>query len=169
MLDGALRSGMRTVEGIAGMRPFSDVGRLGAEMGRFAPGRPGLAWFVEWEGHPSVLHLADGVHGGTPESELKEIASTCKPDVLVIQVDGQDLQPLVRAVRILTPETVLLYRSRDPYASPRRARTLPISSFVAALEEGAPDVEVLVLQPGDAFVLEPIELDLTEEKPQEPK
>lgn len=171
VLDGALRTGMRTFEGIAGTRPFREVGRLGAEFGRIVPGRPGLGWFIEWEGYPSVLHLADGIHGGTPERDLQEIASNCKPDVLVAQVDGMDLQPIVRAARILTPETIILYRSRDPYASARQGRTLPIRSFVEALAEGAPDVEVVVLQPGDSFVLDPIELELaaSEETAEEPR
>jgi hypothetical protein len=167
LVDTAFRTGMRTMETVAGMRPFRGAGEvgsaLGSQLGRMVPGRPGLGYLIEWEGYPTILHLADGVSGGTSEAELRDIASVAHPGLLIAQVDGMDVQPIVRAARVLEPDTILLYRSRDPYASGRAARTLPVSSFVGALEEGAPDVEIDVMQAGDAFVLDPADPELRPE------
>jgi hypothetical protein len=167
LVDTALRTGLRTMETVAGMRPFRGAGEvgsaLGSELGRMVPGRPGLGYYIEWDNHPTILHLADGLSGGTSEADLRDIAEVVHPGVLIAQVDGMDVHPIVRAARVLEPNTILLYRSRDPYASGRAARTLPMSSFVSALEEGAPEVGVEVMQDGDAFVLDPNEAEAAPE------
>jgi hypothetical protein len=72
-----------------------------------------------------------------------------------------DVEPVVRAVRTLNPKTVLLYRSRDPYAEGRRGQTLPINSFVGAIEEGAANVEALHMRKHDTYILEPLSASKT--------
>lgn len=137
------------------LRSFDRVNdMLGIDVTRVARGRSGLGFFFEIEGYPSVLHLADGVHAMTQDDDLEDIAEVCKPDVLVVQAEGTDVEPVVRAARILEPKTVLLYRARDPYAQGRRAQTLPVGSFIAAIEEGASSSEALHLRKGDTFLLE---------------
>jgi L-ascorbate metabolism protein UlaG (beta-lactamase superfamily) len=127
---------------------------LGVDVTRVASGRSGLGFLFEIEGHPSLLHLADGVHAMTQDDDLEEMAEVCKPDILVVQAEGADVEPVVRAARILEPKTVLLYRARDPYAQGRRSQTLPVGSFLAAIEEGASQSEALHLRKGDSFLLE---------------
>ncbi len=159
LLDDGVRNVTRVVDGFGVIRRPRSLGRvgdlLGLDMGRLVGGRPGLGYLIEIDGYPSVLHLADGVHLTTEEEDLEEMAEVQRPDVAIVHVGGSDVEPLVRAVRILEPRTLLLYRSRDPYAAGRRERTLPMSSFVGAVEEDAPDTDVIHLRPGDAFVLEP--------------
>lgn len=127
---------------------------LGVDVTRVGRGRAGLGFFLELEGYPSVLHLADGVHAMTSDDELEDIAEVCEPGILIMQADGTDVEPVVRATRILEPKTVLLYRARDPYAQGRRGQTLPVGNFLSAIEEGAPECEALHLRKGDSYVLE---------------
>jgi len=127
---------------------------FGVDVARVGRGRAGLGFFLELEGYPSVLHLADGVHAMTSDEDLEDIAEVCEPGILIMQADGTDVEPVVRATRILEPKTVLLYRARDPYAQGRRGQTLPVGNFLAAIEEGAPDCEALHLRKGDSYVLE---------------
>lgn len=157
LIDDGLRNVTRALDGVAVIQQPRSLGRVGemvgVDVGSIGGGRPGLAYLFEIDGYPNVLHLADGVHGGMDEEDLEDIADVAAPEVLIAHVGGRDVEPLVRAVRILEPATVLLYRSRDPYAAGRRSRTLPMSSFVGALEEDAPDTEVFHLRQGDSYVL----------------
>ncbi len=138
--------------------PNCPVSRMGevfnVDLQRFTGGRPGLGYLFELEGYVSVMHLADGIHDGTDDDDLEDIADLSEPDVLVLHVGGRDIAPYVRAVRTLAPRTVLLYRSRDPYTTGRRGQTVPMSQFVGAIEEDAPRTEVIHLRKGDAFVLD---------------
>jgi L-ascorbate metabolism protein UlaG (beta-lactamase superfamily) len=158
MLESTLQRTSRTLGGLAPVSQLRSLDRvndmLGLDVSRIARGRPGLGYLFELEGHPSLLHLADGVHAGTSEDDLEEVADVCAPDVVVVQVEGMDVEPLVRAVRILGPKTVLLFRARDPYAAGRRGQTLPVGSFISAIEEGASDCEALHLKNGDTFILD---------------
>jgi L-ascorbate metabolism protein UlaG (beta-lactamase superfamily) len=149
----------RAVEGVTSIaRPPKSMGRmgdmLGVDVGGLTGGRPGLGFLFEFEGFPTLMHLADGVHAGTTDDDFEDIADICEPDVVVMHVQGMDVEPVVRAVRALSPKTVLLYRSRDPYAEGRRGQTLPISSFVGAIEEGAPGCEALHMRKRDTYILE---------------
>ncbi len=165
LLDGALPmfdSGLNTFTRMLGnigtvQRPRSmdRVGDMfGVDLGEITGGRPGIGFIVEIEGFRSVMHLADGVHEGTSEDDFDDIADVCEPDVLILHATGMDVGPVVRAARALNPKTVLLYRARDPYRAGRRTQTLPITSFIGAVEEGASGCEALQLADGDTYVLE---------------
>lgn len=155
MLEGTARRTMKTFGGAASsLGPLDRFSELaGMDAMRMGRGRAGLGFLFEIEGYPSVLHLADGVHRFTRQGDLEEIAELCTPDILVMQCAGKDLEPAVRAVRALGPKTVIFYRANDPYAT-GRGETLPAGSFIAAVEEGAPECEALLLRPGDNYVLE---------------
>lgn len=158
-LDQSISQATRAVESVGSMtRPPKSMGRVGdmfgVDVGSITGGRPGLGFLFEFEGFPSLMHLADGVHAGTTDDDLEDIADLCEPDVLVMHVQGMDVEPVVRAARILNPKTVLLYRSRDPYAEGRRGQTLPINSFVGAIEEGAHGCEALHMRKRDTYILE---------------
>lgn len=157
LFDNGFRNAARMFEGVSSIgqpRAFGRVGdMLGVDVGQITGGRPGLGFLFELQGFPSLMHLADGVHAGTSDDDFDDIADVCEPDVLVMHVAGMDVEPVVRAVRALRPKTVLLYRSRDPYAAGRRGQTLPISSFIGAIEEGAAGTEVLHMRKGDAYIL----------------
>lgn len=160
MLNNGMSMGRSTLGNMSNLGQPKAVGKMGdlfgVDVGRITGGRPGLGFFIEIKDYPSILHLADGVHGMTSEEDLRDIADVCEPEVLIMQVDGMDVEPMVRASRIFRPKTVLLYRARDPYASGRRGQTLPVGSFIAAIEEGAPDSEPMHLRNGDSYVLERI-------------
>lgn len=160
LLENGMRTGRRAVKDVAGMGRNRMLGRaqdlLGMNLGRLGQGRPGTGFLVEADGYPSLLHLADGIHRGTSEDELRDIAEVAKPDVLLANIDGPSVQPLVRAIRILAPRTLLVYRSRDPYGEDRRNPTPPARAFMDAVAEDAPDCEVVLLRKGDAWVLEPL-------------
>ena len=158
-LDQGLSQASRAFEGLGAMaRPPKSMGRVGdmfgVDVGSITGGRPGIGYLFELDGFPSLMHLADGVHAGTTDDDLEDLADVCEPDVLVMHVQGMDVEPIVRAVRTLNPKTVLLYRSRDPYAEGRRGQTLPINSFVGAIEEGAAGCEVLHMRKRDTYMLE---------------
>jgi L-ascorbate metabolism protein UlaG (beta-lactamase superfamily) len=157
LFDNGMRNATRLLQGVTSIgqpRAFGRVGdMLGVDVGQITGGRPGLGFLFELDGFPSLMHLADGVHAATSDDDLDDIADVAEPDVLVMHVSGMDVEPVVRAVRTLRPKTVLLYRSRDPYAAGRRGQTLPISSFIGAIEEGAPGTEALHMRKGDAYIL----------------
>jgi L-ascorbate metabolism protein UlaG (beta-lactamase superfamily) len=166
MVDMGLANASRMLATLTALgRPTRSMGRvgdvLGVDVGQLTGGRPGLGYLFELEGFPSVMHLADGVHGGTSEDDLEDIADICEPNVLLLHVQGMDVEPVVRAVRALHPKTVVLYRSRDPYAEGRRGQTLPINAFVGAVEEGAANVEALHMRKQDTYVLEPLSASKT--------
>ncbi len=158
LFDQGLSQATRAVQGLGSMaRPPKSMDRVGDifgfDVGTITGGRPGLGFLFEIEGFPSLMHLADGVHAGTSDDDLEDLADICEPHALVMHVQGMDVEPIVRAVRTLNPKTVLLYRSRDPYTEGRRGQTLPISSFVGAIEEGAPSCEVLHMRKRDTYLL----------------
>jgi len=159
LIDQGLSQATRAVQGFSSMaRPPKSMGKMGdifgLDVGSIAGGRPGLGFLFELEGFPSIMHLADGIHAGTSDDDLEDIADICEPDVLIMHVQGMDVEPVVRAVRTIHPKTVLLYRSRDPYAEGRRGQTLPINSFIGAIEEGAQDTEALFMRKRDTYILE---------------
>lgn len=159
LFDQGLSQATKAFEGLGAMaRPPKSMGRMGdmfgVDVGSLTGGRPGLGFLFELEGFPTLMHLADGVHAATTDDDLEDLADICEPDVLVMHVQGMDVEPVVRAVRTLNPKTVLLYRSRDPYAEGRRGQTLPINSFIGAIEEGAPGCEALHMRKRDTYILE---------------
>jgi len=158
MLDSGLDTLTRMLSNVGTLqrpRTMDRVGDMfGIDIGEMTGGRPGIGFLIEVDGFRSVMHLADGVHEGTSEDDLDDIADVCEPDVLILHASGMDVGPVVRAARALNPKTVLLYRARDPYRASRRIRTLPISSFIGAIEEGATGCEALQLADGDTYVLE---------------
>lgn len=124
------------------------------EVSRAMRGKPGLGYLFEIAGS-RVLHLAAGVHPGTDERDLEDIAALGELDVVSVDVGARSVEPFVRAARILQPRTMLLYRSYDAYGRGRRAQALPLSAFVEAIREDRGDeVEALALRAGDRFVLE---------------
>jgi hypothetical protein len=158
MLQDGFRNSSRLLGNMGSISQPRSVDRIGdlvgIDVGRFTGGRPGLGFLFEVDGYGSLMHLADGVHEATSEDDLEDMADVCQPDVLVMQASGMAVEPLVRAARILGPKKVLLYRSRDPYRRGQRGQTLPISSFVGALEEGAPDCKVIHLRKGNGHSLD---------------
>jgi L-ascorbate metabolism protein UlaG (beta-lactamase superfamily) len=158
MLNSGLRSAMNMVGNAGSMsRPRSVekvTDMLGVDVGRLTGGRPGLGFLFEVDGCPSVMHLADGVHEGTDMDDLEDMADLCQPDVLVMHAAGMAVEPIVRAARALKPKTVLLYRSQDPYRRGRQGQAQPISSFIGAIEEGAPGCTTLHMRDGEAFLLD---------------
>ncbi|MBI4702528.1 MAG: MBL fold metallo-hydrolase [Deltaproteobacteria bacterium] len=159
VLEGAVRNMAGMIGNLGGvlrqpraMDRMSDM--LGVDLSTVAGGRPGLAYLIEPEGAASLLHLADGVHAGTSPEDLEDMAEICQPDVLVMHAAGLAVEPYVRAARTLGPRSVLLYRSRDPYRVGARGQAIPMTSFVGALAEGAPECKVVQLRRGDSFTLE---------------
>lgn len=139
-------------------RALGNVGEaFNFDMGQLTGGRPGLGYVIELEGFQTLMHFADGIHAGTSDDDLEDIADACEPDVLTLHVGGRDVEPYVRAARILRPKTILLYRSKDPYAAGRRGQTVPMSHFIGAIEEGAPESEVLQLRRGESYLLQSVE------------
>lgn len=142
--------GLRSVEAL-GALPF-----IGNGLMRNLRGKPALGYLFDLAQGQKVLHLANGVHGATDERDLEDIASLGAPDVLLIDVGNQGVEPVVRAVRVFAPQTVLLYRSHDPYARGRRAmaQAQPIKAYLEAIDEDQGDeVEALHLREGDRYVL----------------
>ncbi|MBW2529232.1 MAG: hypothetical protein JRI23_33965 [Deltaproteobacteria bacterium] len=158
MLNSSLRSAMNMMGNMGSMSRPRSVERvtdmLGVDVGRLTGGRPGLGFLFEVDGCPTVMHLADGVHEGTDMDDIDDMADLCQPDVLVMHAAGMAVEPIVRAARALKPKTVLLYRSRDPYRRGRHGQTQPMSSFIGAIEEGAPGCTTLHMRDGEAFLLD---------------
>lgn len=163
--------GMSFVDELAGMSPLpralsslpfgrsaralSNVPQMiRGEVSRAVRGKAGLGYLFEL-GSARLLHLAAGIHGGTDERDLEDIAALGEVDVLTVDVGARSVEPLVRAARIFRPRTLLLYRSYDAYGRGRRAQALPLSAFVEAVREDRGEAtEALALRPGDRFVLE---------------
>lgn len=134
-----------TAGGIGGLAGLSSLG--------VQPGRPGLGWLLQFAGGPTVLHLANGVHEGTDERDLEEIADLTDVDVLVVEATGASVAPIVRATRIISPGAVLLFRGEDPYRRGRRSQALPVSAFADAIKEDrGDDVDAVALRTGDRYV-----------------
>jgi hypothetical protein len=146
------------------LRTMTRAPRGGGNLG-INPGRPGLGWLLELTGGQSILHLANGVHEGTDERDLEEIADLAAVDVLVVEATGASVAPIVRATRILSPGAVLLFRSEDPYRRGRRSQALPVSAFADAVrEDRGDDVEAVALRSGDRYVVAPPAKDGKEER-----
>jgi hypothetical protein len=117
-------------------------------------GRPGLGWLFQLASGESILHLANGVHEGTDERDLEEVAEISDVDVLVAEATGASVAPIVRATRILAPRAVLLHRSEDPYRRGRRSQALPVTAFADAVgEDQDDDVEAVALRAGDRYIV----------------
>ncbi|HEU4409597.1 MAG TPA: hypothetical protein VFS43_30360 [Polyangiaceae bacterium] len=129
---------------------------LGDELLRGLRGRPGLGYHFESSQGSSILHLGAGVHRGTDPRALDAIAEIADPvDVLLLDVSSSQPDDVVRAARLLSPSTLLLYRSLDAYGHGRRSRPLPVSAFVEAVDEDfGSELEALHLRPGDRYVLD---------------
>lgn len=135
------------------LRTIARAPRVPGGLGMQA-GRPGLGWLLQMTGGPSILHLANGVHEGTDERDLEEIADLADVDVLVVEATGSSVAPVVRAVRVLGPGAVLLFRSEDPYRRGRRSQALPVSAFADAVREDRGDaVDAVALRAGDRYVV----------------
>lgn len=163
--------GMSFVDELAGMSPLPRAlsslpfGRsaralanvpnmIRGEVSRAMRGKAGLGYLFEIGGS-RILHLAAGIHAGTDERDLEDIAALGEIDVVSVDVGARGVEPFVRAARIFEPRTMLLYRSYDAYGRGRRAQALPLSAFVEAIREDRGDaVEVLALRAGDKFVVE---------------
>ncbi len=158
MVQDGVRNASRLLGNVGALGQPRSLDRLGdlvgLDVGRLTGGRPGLGYLFEIDGYGSLMHLADGIHEGTSDDDLEDMAEVCEPDLLVVQAAGMAVEPLVRAARILNPRKVLLYRARDPYRRGRREQTLPMSSFLGALEEGAPDCQGAHVRSGRSVNLE---------------
>jgi len=116
-------------------------------------GEPALGFLVE-VGGSSIALLGQGIHDATDERDLEDLASLGALDVVAFEAVGS-IGSVVRAVRILEPKHVLMYRGHDPYGRGRRALALrgadvPVSSYVDAIgEDQGREVEARVLRPGD--------------------
>lgn len=151
------------------MRQLTRAPRGGALAGLpVQTGRPGLGFLFELAGKQNVLHLANGVHEGTDERDLEEIADTADVDVLIVEAVGASVAPIVRATRILAPGAVLLFRSEDPYRRGRRSHALPVSAFADAIREDRADVDAVALRPGDRYVAAALMEAKSEKKPSVP-
>lgn len=138
--------------GLRSLARLPNASALGA-FGGPTVGEPSLGFLLELGG-TAVALLGQGIHDGTDEVELEDLASLGAIDTLVCEAVGS-IGAVVRAVRILEPRHVCLYRSHDPYGRGRRALALrgadvPVSSYVEAItEDQGRDVEARVLRPGD--------------------
>ena len=106
---------------------------------------------LELAGGPSVAFLGDSIGIRPDLGWLEDVAETGSIDVLVVAAGGARVHGVVWAVRKLQPKLVLLYRASDPYAVERPMPAVPMARFIEALEEDAPDVEVVALRDGDAY------------------
>jgi L-ascorbate metabolism protein UlaG (beta-lactamase superfamily) len=141
---------------VGGLRSLMKMPNLGA-LGGPTVGEPALGFLVE-VGGTSIALLGQGIHDGTDERDLEDLAALGAVDVLAFEAIGS-IGAVVRAVRILEPRQVLLYRGHDPYGRGRRAAALrggdvPVSSYVDAISEDQGNaVEARVLRPGDRVSL----------------
>jgi hypothetical protein len=133
-------------------RGLRSLGRLPIGAGPTV-GDPALGFLVE-VGGATIALLGQGIHDGTDERDLEDLASLGAIDVVALEA-ASSIGSVVRAVRILEPRVVLLYRGHDPYGRGRRALALrggdvPVSSYVDAIaEDQGREVEARVLRPGD--------------------
>lgn len=103
---------------------------------------------------PSIVLLGEMLAGRPPRRWLDDVADVVRTDVLVAAATGPMVEGLVWANRVLQPRLVLLYRARDPYGPDSLVPALPMGRFVEALEEDAPDLEVVHLRDGERYVFE---------------
>ncbi|MCK6507536.1 hypothetical protein L6R53_29915 [Myxococcota bacterium] len=136
-----LLGGLPGVEGLAA-GAWGGAGRAGGER---------RALHLAVEGGPRVLLAADNLCGASPDRWLDDVAEVLEVDVLVASVAGDRVDGLVHAVRTLKPRRVVLYRDHDPYE--RAGRSQPMARFVEALEEDAPEVDVVHLRAGEELAL----------------
>lgn len=103
---------------------------------------------------PTIAFLGEALAGRPPRRWLEDIGDVVTPDVLIAAASGPLVEGLVWANRELKPRLVLLYRARDPYGQDALFPALPMNRFIEALQEDAPDVEVLHVRKGDRYVFE---------------
>lgn len=124
------------------------------EVSRAIRGKASLGYLIDIGGL-RVLHLGAGIHAGTDERDLEDIADLGEIDVLSVEVGPRGVEPFVRAARIFEPRTMALYRSYDAYGRGRRAQSLPLSAFADAIREDRGDVtEPVVLRAGDRITFD---------------
>lgn len=122
-----------------------------------AVGEAALGFSLELGG-ATVILLGQGVHDATDERDLEDIADLGAIDTLALEATGS-VGAVVRAVRILAPKRVCLYRAHDPYGRGRRALALggaglPLSAYVDAIgEDEGGRVDARTLKPGDTLAL----------------
>lgn len=118
-------------------------------------GKSTLGYRFELTTGQKIVTLTDGVHAGSDERDLEDIAALGETDVLILDAVSRTVDPVVRAVRAFEPKTVLLYRSVDPYGTSRRSQSLPIRAYLDALQEDqGDDVEALHIRTGDRYVID---------------
>jgi hypothetical protein len=131
----------------------------GSAFGRPTVGEPVLGFHLEIGGATIAL-LGQGIHDGTDERDLEDVAALGELDVVAFEPLGS-IGSVVRAIRILEPRHVFLYRGHDPYGRGRRALALrsndvPVSSYVDAIaEDQGKEVDARVLRPGDRVAIKP--------------
>lgn len=137
------------------MKGLRSLARLpmGGAFGAPRVGEPALGWLLELGGSTVAL-LGQGIHDGTDERDLEDLAAVRPIDVVILEAVGS-IGSVVRAVRILEPKQVFLYRGHDPYGRGRRSLALrggdvPVSAYVDAIaEDQGNEVVAKVLRPGD--------------------
>lgn len=134
------------------------LGSLGAQaaglqgvMGGVMGGGHRRALHLAVEGGPSILLAADSLCGASPDRWLEELAEELQVDVLVASAGGDRVDGFVHAVRTLQPGRVVLYRDHDPYEWAGRSQ--PMARFLEALEEDAPQVDLVHLRAGEELAL----------------
>jgi L-ascorbate metabolism protein UlaG (beta-lactamase superfamily) len=124
------------------------------EVSRAIRGKASLGYLIQI-GDTRILHLGAGIHAGTDERDLEDIADLGAIDVLSVEVGPRGVEPFVRAARIFEPRTMALYRSYDAYGRGRRAQSLPLSAFADAIREDRGDAtDPVALRPGDRILFE---------------
>jgi hypothetical protein len=129
----------------------------GGAFGRPTVGEPVLGFHLEIGGSTIAL-LGQGIHDGTDERDLEDVAALGEVDVACFEAIGS-IGSVVRAIRILEPRHVFLYRGHDPYSRGRRALALrggdaPVSSYVDAIsEDQGKEIDARVLRPGDRIAI----------------
>jgi hypothetical protein len=140
-----------------GMRALSQMPMGRGFAGAPAVGEAALGFSLEL-GDATVVLLGQGVHDATDERDLEDIADLGAIDTLALEATGS-VGAVVRAVRILEPKRVCMYRAHDPYGRGRRALALagggmPLSAYVDAIaEDQGGRVEARTLKPGDTIAL----------------
>ncbi len=136
------------------------LGRLPMGRGFGGPtvGESALGFAIEL-GDTKLALLGQGIHDGTDERDLEDIAESVGAiDWLVLEATGS-VAATVRAVRVLEPRHVLLYRGHDPYGRGRRALAIsgggmPLSAYVDAIgEDQGGRVEARALRAEDKLPL----------------
>jgi hypothetical protein len=141
-----------------GLRQLGMLPMMGRGMGMNIPtrGEPANGFLLQL-GTQSVALFGQGIHDGTDERDLEDVASLGPIDTLLIEAVSS-VGAVVRATRILEPREVLVYRGHDPYGRGRRALAMsgadvPLRSYVEAIQDDADGVEAKVLKPGASVAL----------------